>query len=60
MIPLATSNKQQATSNKQQATSNKQQATSNKQQATSNKVVFAFFQHVKKHLLYVKEVFSNA
>ncbi|MGC2926818.1 hypothetical protein [Enterococcus faecalis] len=36
MIPLATSNKQQATSNKQQATSNKQQA-------TSNKVVFYLF-----------------
>ncbi|MGU7968577.1 hypothetical protein ACS6YC_08860 [Streptococcus suis] len=34
MIPLATSNKQQATSNKQQATSNKQQATSNKQQGS--------------------------
>ncbi|MGR6829993.1 hypothetical protein [Streptococcus agalactiae] len=49
MIPLATSNKQQATSNKQQATSNKQQATSNKQQATSNnKVVFYLFSAYKK------------
>ncbi|HFU9450184.1 TPA: hypothetical protein ACGOA2_001431 [Streptococcus agalactiae] len=42
MIPLATSNKQQATSNKQQATSNKQQATSN------NKVVFYLFSAYKK------------
>ncbi|WP_156008150.1 hypothetical protein [Streptococcus ruminantium] len=42
MIPLATSNKQQATSNKQQATSNKQQATSN------NKVVLYLFSAFQK------------